>query len=175
MGVGEQGEAEKTWSKHRRSFVPQWTINRLTQERNSKYSCLNRLKLEGGGVGRTEVRGNGKGERGECKRTLSILHLGTCIYYYHIHLSKISSQYFNASCPYFKSSYNMVGGRRPWQSNSPPINNSKDILRVILIYSIIRQAYWKNKIKMSAWLFSVFKSTLQGTFMEMKYIRNKNA
>lgn len=43
------GRQSKPDSKDRLSFVPQWTINRLTQERNSKYSCLNRLKFERGG------------------------------------------------------------------------------------------------------------------------------
>lgn len=58
MGVGSVGGQRKPDSKDRLSFVPPWTINRLTQERNSKYSGLNRLKLEaGGGGGRQRKEG----------------------------------------------------------------------------------------------------------------------
>lgn len=44
-----------------------------------------------------------------------------------------------------------MGG--PQQSNGPLINNSNDILRVIPVGLVIRQVYWKNKIKMSASTF----------------------
>lgn len=54
--MGGVGRQRKPDSKDRLSFVPQWTINRLTQERNSMYSCLNGLKLKGVG-GEEQDRG----------------------------------------------------------------------------------------------------------------------
>lgn len=65
-GWGSVGRQSKPDSKDRLSFVPQWTINRLTQERNSKYSCLNRLKFEGGGgweVGQSKEGMKREGEK----------------------------------------------------------------------------------------------------------------
>lgn len=66
MGVGWRRQGKLTPGKDKLSFVPQWTIDRLTRERNSKSSCLNRLKLEGGkGRGKKEKKGRERGLPGE--------------------------------------------------------------------------------------------------------------
>lgn len=106
-GPAGLGRERKPDSQDRRSFVPQWTINRLTQERNSKYSCLNRLKLEGGqGLGQRKEEKERKRKRSKKGTETSSVKSSSlnCIYCYYMYLGKISNQYLNASCPSFKSS-----------------------------------------------------------------------